>query len=149
MTTTIPTSPLDSAPCVELPGLDSIASARAVWRHALRGLPLGAYDTLMVAWAEDLMDQPTLIAFASLIERARIAGAQGTPSSSPPHGPGVSDLEVYHERVKELRGKGLDAVTARLRAMDEARQRIDEREQAWHGAQAAAEATRDDPEVSR
>ncbi|MEV7807541.1 hypothetical protein AB0O28_31795 [Microbispora sp. NPDC088329] len=50
-------------------------------------------------------------------------------------GAGVSDLEIYHERVKELRGQGLDSVTARLQAMDEARQRIDEREQAWHDAQ--------------
>ncbi|WP_432924275.1 hypothetical protein ACQPZZ_29055 [Microbispora sp. CA-135349] len=79
-------------------------------------------------------------------EQIQLTSAEVEPSA---HGPGASDLEIYHERVKELRGKGLDAVTARLRAMDEARQRIDEREQAWHEAQAAAEATRNDPEVSR
>lgn len=68
---TIPTGPLDEAPRMEVPGLDSIATARAIWRHSLRGLPLGAYDQRMAAWAEDVMDQPQLIAFASLLERAR------------------------------------------------------------------------------
>ncbi|WP_214415633.1 hypothetical protein [Sphaerisporangium fuscum] len=71
---TVPAGPLEAAPWgIRLPGLDSIASARAIWRHALRGLPLGAHDQQMADWAEHLMDQPTLISFASLLERARAA----------------------------------------------------------------------------
>lgn len=70
----VPLGPFDTRPSFEIPGLSSIEAAREVWRTALRGLPVGAYDLRMVEWAESVMDQPMLIAFASLLERARHAG---------------------------------------------------------------------------
>lgn len=73
---TVPVGPLDEAPRMEVPGLNSIESAREIWRHAVRDLPLGVYDVRMVVWAEQMMDQPQLIAFASLLERARQAGVR-------------------------------------------------------------------------
>ncbi|MEV6985002.1 hypothetical protein AB0M95_27605 [Sphaerisporangium sp. NPDC051017] len=59
----------------------------------------------------------------------------------------MSGLEIYRRRVKELRAKGVGSVAAHRIAMDEARRRIDQREQAWHDAQEAAAAGR--TEVTR
>jgi len=51
-----------------------MAAARDAWRHALRGLPMGAYDLRIAYWVEDVADQATLLTLASLLERARRAG---------------------------------------------------------------------------
>ncbi|GAA3801739.1 hypothetical protein GCM10022226_21960 [Sphaerisporangium flaviroseum] len=94
----IPTGPLDGEPHIVLPGMDSIASARAIWRDALRGLPLGAYDQRIVQWAEHgPTDQATLIVLASLLDRARQAG--------PDHG------SALDEHDQEQGGRDAEAVS--------------------------------------
>lgn len=70
----IPPGPLESAPRVDAPPGQTMAAARDAWRHALRGLPMGAYDLRIALWLEDIADQPTLLTLASLLERARRAG---------------------------------------------------------------------------
>ncbi|WP_181870946.1 hypothetical protein [Sphaerisporangium album] len=44
---------------------------------------------------------------------------------------GESDLEIYRERQAELRAQGVGPVEALCTAMNEARERIHQREEAW------------------
>ncbi len=56
---------------------DTVAAAKARWREAVEGIPLGAYDSRIVEWAAQGMDQSTLWVFAGLLDRARASGRTG------------------------------------------------------------------------
>jgi hypothetical protein len=72
--------PYDTEPNLEIRaaagrhGGDTVAAARARWREAVGGLPLGHYDKRIVDWAAEAMDQSTLWVFAGLLDRARQSG---------------------------------------------------------------------------
>lgn len=68
----VPTGPLESDPIDYYRGRD-VAEVRRLVDEALTGVELGAYDRRIVEWLKG-WDSPTIVAMASLIQRARAAG---------------------------------------------------------------------------
>lgn len=61
----------------------------------------------------------------------------------------MSDLDIYRDRVMELRGQGQGSTAAGRTAMDEAHHRIHHREEAWHDIQQTTPTTEHHQEVTR
>jgi hypothetical protein len=66
----VPRGPLDKEPI----GPATVEERDAALMNTLRGVNLGAYDTRMIRWMNRFFDNPTLRCWASLLERARMAG---------------------------------------------------------------------------
>lgn len=74
VTPVIPLGPFDNAPAVRPYTADDRETARQILHQALRDLPYGVYDQMIVGWLTQVVDPAALITLASLIERARLEG---------------------------------------------------------------------------
>lgn len=68
----VPAGPLETDPIDYYRGRD-LAELATLIDAALTGIELGAYDRRIVEWLKG-WDSPTIVAIASLIQRARAAG---------------------------------------------------------------------------